>query len=52
VRGGAVTPLLVSALDGATGGRALAANLALLEANARLGASVAMAVRAATEAEP
>lgn len=41
VRGGAVTPWLLAAVDRATGGRALAANLALLEANARLAGGIA-----------
>jgi pseudouridine-5'-phosphate glycosidase len=49
VRGGAVTPFLLSAIAAATGGRALTANLALLEANAGLGASVAVAVHTVTE---
>lgn len=46
IMGGAVTPYLLSAIAEATGGRALTANLALLEANARLAASVALALAA------
>jgi len=46
VRGGALTPYLLKAIDAATHGTALAANLSLLEANARLAAAVAVAVRA------
>jgi pseudouridine-5'-phosphate glycosidase len=46
IRGPALTPYLLRAIDAATGGRALAANLALLEANARLAAAVAVALRA------
>jgi pseudouridine-5'-phosphate glycosidase len=44
VRGGAVTPFLLEAVAGATGGRSLAANLALLESNARLAGEIAVAV--------
>ena len=47
VRGGAVTPYLLGAVLRATGGRSLHANLALLEANARLAAEVAVAMRGA-----
>lgn len=43
VRGGAVTPYLLTAVERATEGRSLAANLALLEANARLAAEIALA---------
>lgn len=44
VRGGAVTPFLLAAVEQATGGRSLAANLALLEANAVLAGEVALAM--------
>jgi pseudouridine-5'-phosphate glycosidase len=44
VRGGAVTPFLLEAVAGATGGRSLAANLALLESNASLAGEIAVAV--------
>jgi pseudouridine-5'-phosphate glycosidase len=43
VRGKALTPFLLSALAEETGGASLEANLALLEANARLAAEVATA---------
>jgi pseudouridine-5'-phosphate glycosidase len=43
VRGKAVTPFLLSCLAERTGGRSLEANLALLEANARLAGEVAVA---------
>jgi len=43
VRGGAVTPYLLTAVERATEGRTLAANLALLEANAGLAAEIALA---------
>lgn len=46
VRGAAVTPYLLAAVDRATGGRSLAANLALLEANSRLAGQVAVALQA------
>jgi pseudouridine-5'-phosphate glycosidase len=46
VRGGAVTPFLLAAVERATGGRSLAVNLALLEANARLAAEIAVALAA------
>lgn len=46
VTGGALTPFLLSAVDRATDGRSLAANLALLEANATLAAEIAGALRA------
>ena len=45
VRGGAVTPFLLAAVDRATQGASLAANLALLEANAALAARIAVALR-------
>lgn len=44
VRGKALTPFLLSALAEETGGASLEANLALLEANARLAAEVAAAL--------
>jgi pseudouridine-5'-phosphate glycosidase len=43
VRGGAVTPYLLTAVERATEGRTLAANLALLESNAALAAEIAVA---------
>jgi pseudouridylate synthase len=42
VRGGALTPFLLAHLARATGGRSVAANLALLEANARLAGEIAV----------
>ena len=51
VRGRDLTPFLLSCLAEETGGRSLEANLALLEANARLAAEVAVA-HAATRADP
>ncbi len=45
VTGAAITPFLLAAVDEATGGRALATNLALLEANAALAAEIAVALR-------
>ncbi|CAA9360409.1 MAG: Pseudouridine 5'-phosphate glycosidase, partial [uncultured Gemmatimonadaceae bacterium] len=42
VRGAALTPFLLAAVERATGGRSLAANLALLEANARLAGEIAV----------
>ena len=44
VRGGGVTPFLLAAMERETGGRSLAANLALLEANAALAAQIAGAL--------
>ena len=44
VRGAATTPFLLAAVERATGGRSLAANLALLEENARLAAAIAVAL--------
>ena len=44
VRGAAVTPFLLAAVERATAGRSLGANLALLEANAALAAEVAVAL--------
>lgn len=46
VRGAAVTPFLLGRVEQATGGRSLEANLALLEANARLAGEIAAALRA------
>jgi len=43
VRGGAVTPYLLTAVERATEGRTLAANVALLEANAALAGEIAVA---------
>ena len=43
VRGGAVTPYLLTAVERASGGRTVAANVALLEANAALAAEIALA---------
>ena len=45
VRGGAVTPFLLAAVEQATQGASLVANLALLEANAALAARIAVALR-------
>ncbi|MFM8566241.1 MAG: pseudouridine-5'-phosphate glycosidase [Gemmatimonadota bacterium] len=47
VRGPAVTPYLLAAVERATGGRSLTANLALLEANAGLAARIAVALATA-----
>ncbi|GLC24356.1 pseudouridine-5'-phosphate glycosidase [Roseisolibacter agri] len=44
VAGPGVTPFLLAAVERATGGRSLVANLALLEANARLAGEVAVAL--------
>ncbi len=44
VRGGDLTPFLLTALADLTGGRSLRANLALLRANAALAGAVAVAV--------
>ena len=43
VRGAALTPHLLAAVEAATGGRSLRANLALLESNAALAAEIAVA---------
>jgi pseudouridine-5'-phosphate glycosidase len=48
VRGGAVTPFLLAAVERATGGRSLAANLALLEHNAALAAEIAGEIAGST----
>jgi pseudouridine-5'-phosphate glycosidase len=45
VRGGVITPFLLAAVERATQGASLAANLALLEANAALAARIAVALR-------
>jgi pseudouridylate synthase len=45
VRGAAVTPFLLAAVERATAGRSLAANLALLESNAGLAAEIAVELR-------
>lgn len=45
VRGAGVTPYLLAAVSKATGGRSLQANLALLEANARLAGDIAVALK-------
>ncbi|HUR91249.1 MAG TPA: pseudouridine-5'-phosphate glycosidase [Gemmatimonadaceae bacterium] len=47
VEGKEVTPALLASVERATGGRSLAANLALLESNAALAARIAMALSAA-----
>ncbi|HEX6632271.1 MAG TPA: pseudouridine-5'-phosphate glycosidase, partial [Gemmatimonadaceae bacterium] len=44
VRGAGVTPFLLAAVERATGGRSLAANLGLLERNAALAAEIAVAL--------
>ncbi|HEY0997735.1 MAG TPA: pseudouridine-5'-phosphate glycosidase [Gemmatimonadaceae bacterium] len=44
VRGAKITPYLLAAVERATGGRSLAANLALLENNARLAGEIAVAL--------
>ncbi len=49
VRGAEVTPFLLAAVNRATGGRSLAANLALLEANSRLAGEIALALQALTK---
>jgi pseudouridine-5'-phosphate glycosidase len=46
VRGAALTPFLLGVIAERTGGRSLVANLALLEANARLAAKIAVAMAA------
>lgn len=48
VRGGALSPYLLSAVEEVTQGRSLRANLALLEANAALAAEIAVALLRAT----
>jgi pseudouridine-5'-phosphate glycosidase len=49
VHGAQVTPFLLAEVEHATGGASLAANLALLESNARLAADVARALAEGTE---
>jgi len=44
VRGAAVTPFLLAAVERATGGRSLRTNLGLLEANAALAGAIAVAL--------
>ena len=51
VRGAATTPFLLAAVERATGGRSLAANLALLEGNALLAAEIAVALGELGEAD-
>lgn len=46
VRGGALTPFLLAAVERETAGRSLGANLALLEANAMLAAEIAVELSA------
>lgn len=46
LRGASVTPALLAAVERATGGRSLATNLALLEANASLAARIAVTLSA------
>lgn len=48
VRGAALTPWLLAAVERATGGSSVRANIALLESNARLAAEIAVAVSAGT----
>lgn len=45
VRGSAVTPFLLAAIERATDGRSVHTNLALLESNARLAGEIAVAIR-------
>lgn len=52
VRGPSVTPFLLEAVERATGGRSVAANIALLEGNARLAAGIAVAWAAVKPALP
>lgn len=47
VRGSALTPFLLAVIEGATGGRSVQTNLALLESNARLAGEIAVALSAA-----
>ena len=46
VSGGAVTPFVLARIAAATGGRAVSANVALVENNARLAAALAAALAA------
>jgi pseudouridine-5'-phosphate glycosidase len=50
IAGAAVTPFLLGAVERATGGRSVQANLALLEANASLAAEIAVALAAESAA--
>jgi pseudouridine-5'-phosphate glycosidase len=47
IRGAAVTPFLLDRVQRATGGRTVAANVAVLESNARTGAALARELAAA-----
>lgn len=49
VQGAAVTPFLLAAVERATGGRSLRANLGLLEENAALAGAIAVALSRATD---
>ena len=51
VRGAAVTPFLLAAMERATNGRSLRTNLGLLEENAALAGAIAKALTRATDAE-
>jgi pseudouridine-5'-phosphate glycosidase len=51
VRGAALTPFLLAAVERATGGASLRANLALLAANAALAARIAVALRSARRSQ-
>jgi pseudouridine-5'-phosphate glycosidase len=44
ISGARLTPFLLAEVERATGGRSLAANIALLEANAALAAEIAVAL--------
>ena len=46
IQGAALTPYLLAAVQRGTGGRSLAANLALLESNAALAGALAVALDA------
>jgi pseudouridine-5'-phosphate glycosidase len=51
IRGAAVTPYLLAAVERETGGRSLEANLGLLEANAGLAAEIAASLGASVEGQ-
>jgi pseudouridine-5'-phosphate glycosidase len=51
VRGAAVTPFLLAAVERATGGRSLRTNLGLLEENAALAGAIAVALTREGDAE-
>ena len=51
IRGALLTPFLLAAVERATGGNSLVANLALLEANAALAADIAVALAATAPAD-